>query len=244
MTTKNNEKLTFKELVAAYKNDAKESYATFRENIKSPLKRAVYGQRISSVASGLLRGFIIFGLAFIILYPIFQEVIVAIKDPIDLNNPLVIWIPEHFSLINAQIASELLDYWNALKNNIKISAFTAVLQVASTSLAGYAFARLRFKGSDLVFWIIMLTLLVPPQTTTLARALYFSHFDIFGIFEALNGEALTLKGEGKDVILYIMAIFGQGIRAALFVFLFKQFFRGIPVELEESAQISGVVAII
>ena len=240
MTTKNNnEKLTFKELVAAYKNDAKESYATFRENIKSPLKRAVYGQRISGVASSLLRGFIIFGLAFIILYPIFQEVIVAIKDPIDLNNPLVIWIPEHFSLINAKIAAELLDYWGALKNNIKISAFTAILQVASTSLAGYAFARLRFKGSDLVFWVVMLTLLVPPQTTTLARALYFSHFDVLGIFEALTGEALTLKGEGKDVILYIMALFGQGIRAALFIFLFKQFFRGIPVELEESAQIDG-----
>ena len=85
----------------------------------------------------------------------------------------------------------------------------------------------------------MLTLLVPPQTTTLARALYFSHFDIFGIFEAMTGEALTLKGEGKDIILYIMAIFGQGIRAALFVFLFKQFFRGIPIELEESAQIDG-----
>ena len=240
MTTKNNdEKLTFKELVAAYKNEAKESYNTFRDNLKRPLTRAVYGQRISSVAGSLLRAFIIFGLSFIILYPIFQEVIVAIKDPIDLNNPLVIWIPEHFSLVNIQISAELLDYWNALKNNIKISAFTAVLQVASTSLAGYAFARLRFKGSDLVFWIIMLTLLVPPQTTTLARALYFSHFDVFGIFKALTGEALALKGEGKDVILYMMAIFGQGIRAALFVFLFKQFFRGIPVELEESAQIDG-----
>ena len=240
MTTKNNdEKLTFKELVAAYKNEAKESYNTFRDNLKRPITRAVYGQRISSVAGSLLRAFIIFGLSFIILYPIFQEVIVAIKDPIDLNNPLVVWIPEHFSLVNIQISAELLDYWNALKNNIKISAFTAVLQVASTSLAGYAFARLRFKGSDLVFWIVMLTLLVPPQTTTLARALYFSHFDVFGIFKALTGEALSLKGEGKDVILYMMAIFGQGIRAALFVFLFKQFFRGIPVELEESAQIDG-----
>ena len=240
MTTKNkNDKLTFKELVAAYKNDAKESYATFRENIKSPIKRAVYGQRVSSVAASLLRGFIIFGLAFIILYPIFQEVIVAIKDPQDLNNPLVIWIPEHFSIVNIQIAGELLDYWKALQNNVKISLITAILQVASTSLAGYAFARLKFKGSELIFWIVMLTLLVPPQTTTLARALYFSHFDIFGIFKALTGEALTLKGEGKDIILYIMAIFGQGIRAALFVFLFKQFFRGIPVELEESAQIDG-----
>ena len=239
MTTKNNEKLTFKETIALLKTEAKENYQEFKVNIKNPIKRAVYGQKISGVATNILRGFIIFGLAFIILYPIFQEVIVAIKDPIDLNNPLVIWIPEHFSLVNVQIAAELLDYWNALVNNIKISAFTAVLQVASTSIAGYAFARLRFKGSEIIFWIIMLTLLVPPQTTTLSRALFFTHFDIFGLFTALTGEPLILKGEGKDVILYMMALFGQGIRAALFVYLFKQTFRGIPVELEESAQIDG-----
>ena len=240
MTTKNNEeKLTFKETVALLKADAKQSYEEFKVNIKNPIKRAVYGQKVSSVATSILRGFIIFGLAFIILYPIFQEIIVAIKDPIDLNNPLIVWIPEHFSLVNVQIAAELLDYWNALINNIKISGLTAILQVASTSIAGYAFARLRFKGSEIVFWIIMLTLLVPPQTTTLSRALFFTRFDIFGIFKALTGEALVLKGEGKDIILYIMALFGQGIRAALFVYLFKQTFRGIPVELEESAQIDG-----
>ena len=120
MTTKNNdEKLTFKELVAAYKNEAKESYNTFRDKLKRPLTRAVYGQRISGVAGSILRAFIIFGLSFIILYPIFQEVIVAIKDPVDLNNPLVIWIPEHFSLVNIQISAELLDYWNALKKRCR-----------------------------------------------------------------------------------------------------------------------------
>jgi multiple sugar transport system permease protein len=93
MTTKNNEKLTFKETLALLKTEAKENYQEFKVNIKNPIKRAVYGQKISGVATNILRGFIIFGLAFIILYPIFQEVIVAIKDPIDLNNPLVIWIP-------------------------------------------------------------------------------------------------------------------------------------------------------
>ncbi|MCF0110206.1 MAG: ABC transporter permease subunit, partial [Erysipelotrichaceae bacterium] len=57
----------------------------------------------------------------------------------------------------------------------------------------------------------------------------------------LTSEAKLLDDayEGKDYVLYIMALFGQGIRAALFVYLFKQFFRGIPVELEESAQIDG-----
>ena len=133
MTTKNNdEKLTFKELVAAYKNDAKESYKTFRENIKRPLTRAVYGQRISSVASSILRAFIIFGLAFIIVYPIFQEVIVAIKDPVDLNNPLVVWIPEHFSLVNIQISALIGDAIN-FRNRLETVISTPQAKLAQTA---------------------------------------------------------------------------------------------------------------
>lgn len=223
----------------SFKEELKQSFQEFKVNIQNPVKRAVYGQNISSRAVSILRGFLLFGLSFIIVFPIFREIIVAIKDPIDLNNPLVNWIPEHFSLINIRIAADLLDYWNGLKNNFKISLITAILQVAATSLAGYSFARLKFKGSNILFWLVMLTLLVPPQAVALSRSLYFTHFDILGIFKALTGDALSLKGEGKDIVLYVLAVFGQGIRAALFVFLFRQFFRGIPVELEESAQIDG-----
>lgn len=240
MTTKNNEtKLTLKEKFANYRKDAKERYEEFKVDVKNPIKRAVFGQKVSAKAVSILRGFIFIGLSFIIIYPIFREIIVGIMDPGDLNNPLVTWIPENFSLVNFKIAGELLDYWTALGDNIKISLITAILQVGATSLAGYAFARLKFKGSNLIFWVVMLTLLVPPQAIALSRQLYYAHFDIFGIFKAMTGSALTLKGEGKDIILYIMAIFGQGIRAALFIYLFRQFFRGIPVELEESAQIDG-----
>ncbi|MCF0116373.1 MAG: carbohydrate ABC transporter permease [Erysipelotrichaceae bacterium] len=234
MMTKNNKPLTPKQQAL------KERYEEFKTNINNPIKRSVYAQKVSGVIVSILRGFLLFGLSFIIIYPIFREVIVAIKDPQDLNNPLVVWIPEHFSLTNVKIAAELLDYKNALINNVKISLITASLQLLTTSIAGYAFARLKFKGSNIVFWIVMLTLLVPPQTVALSRSLFLRNFDIFGIFSSLNGgQTLALRGEGKDYVLYIMALFGQGIRAALFVYLFKQFFRGIPVELEESAQIDG-----
>lgn len=239
MTTKNNDKMTFKERIKKANQAAKQNFEIFKQNTKNPVKRAVFAQKVSTRATSILRGILLFGLSFIIIFPLFREAIVTIKSPVDLNNPIVNWIPEHFSLINIQISADLLDYWNSLQNNIKISLLTAILQVAATSIAGYAFARLKFKGSNLIFWILMLTLIVPPQTVALSRALYFTHFDIFGIFKAMTGSALSLKGVGKDIVLYILAIFGQGIRAALFIYLFRQFFRGIPVELEESAQIDG-----
>ncbi len=237
MMNENNENLSEKEL---RKQQMQARFEEWKANLKNPVQRAVRVSKASHVLVGILRFFLLFGLSFIIVYPIFREIIVAIKDPVDLNNPLVTWVPEHFSLVNIKIAVTIMDYWNALKNNIKISLLTSVIQVFITSLAGYAFARLRFKGSNILFWMVMLCLLIPPQTIALSRSLYFTHFDILGLIKLFNnGETISLRGEGKDSVLYIMAFFGQGIRASLFIYLFRQTFRGLPLELEESAQIDG-----
>ena len=85
----------------------------------------------------------------------------------------------------------------------------------------------------------MLTLIVPPQAVAMSRSFYLGNFDIFGFFESLFGHSLKLKGEGRAIVFYLTSLTGQGIRSALFIFMFRQFFRGIPVELEESAQIDG-----
>lgn len=232
--------LTKAEKRALLKAKIAEKYESIKEELSNPTKRAVRGQKTADFAASLLRAVLIFGLSFIILFPIFEQFTFALRDPIDINDPLVKYIPRTFSTINFTIAGTILDYWRSLFNNIKVSTISTICQVLSTSLAGYAFARLKFKGSNVIFWIIMLTLIIPPQTVSLARTLYFSNFDIFGIIKACNGgKAIALKGEGKDIVFYIMSITGQGIRAALFIFIFRQFFRGIPIELEESAQIDG-----
>lgn len=222
------------------KAKVKDKYAEIKEELKNPVKRAVRARKTGEVSFSILRGFLIFGLSFIIIFPIFEQFTFALRDPLDLNDPLVMYIPKTFTTVNFTIAAAIMDFWNALFNNIKVSTISTLCQIFSTALAGYAFARLRFKGSNLLFWIIMLTLIVPPQTVTLSRALYFSNFDILGIIKLFNnGNGISLKGEGHDIVFYIMSLTGQGIRSALFIFIFRQFFRGIPIELEESAQIDG-----
>lgn len=215
-------------------------YQAIKADLQNPVKKAVRSRKMADSASSFLRAVIITGLSFIILFPIFQQITLALRHPEDINNPLIIWIPEKFSLLNFTISIRLLSYWKALINNIKVSTIVMLLQIASTSLAGYAFARLKFKGSNVLFWILMITLIMPPQTTAVSRLLYFSNFDILGIIKLFNGgKTIMIRGAGKDGIFYLMAVTGQGIRASLFIYLFRQFFRGIPVELEESAQIDG-----
>lgn len=227
------------------KEDSKAIYNEIVVDIKNPIKRMVYRRKISQKAIAILRAFIFFGLSFVILFPIFKELSQSFMNPIDYSNPYVTYIPQRPTIINYRVASLLLGYWESLLNTLKLSVITTLCQLFATSLAGYAFARLKFKGSNLIFWLVMLTLIVPPQAVALARTFYLQNFDILafgdnpGIFESLLGHTLTLSGEGKESVFYITSITGQGIRAALFVYLFRQFFRGIPIELEESAQIDG-----
>ena len=227
------------------KAELKLKYDEIIADLKNPVKKAVRRRKTGEKLVAILRGFIFFGLSFIIVFPIFQEISLAFRDPPDLNNKLVNWIPENFSLFNVKISIILLNYWKALWNNVKVSTISTVCQLFATSLAGYALSRLKFKGSNIIFWLLMLTLIVPPQAVSLSRTFYLGSFDIFafgnhpGLSEKLLGHTLKLKGTGKTIVFYITSLTGQGIRAALFIFLFRQFFRGIPVELEESAQIDG-----
>lgn len=243
MTKKNKENIEMKswaEKKKDFKEKASLKYHEIKEELKNPVKKAVRAQNTADFATKILRAIIIFGLSFIIIFPIFQQFTLAIRDPLDINNPLVNWVPEHFSTVNFKIAGEILSFWKSLWNNVKVSTICTILQVFSTALAGYAFARLKFKGSNILFWLVMLTLIVPPQTVALSRMLYISNFDIFGIIGLFNnGSGISLKGSGNATIFYILSATGQGIRAALFIYIFRQFFRGIPIELEESAQIDG-----
>ncbi len=228
-----------------FKKFSKQKYDEIVADLKNPVKTAVMRRKVSSKIVSLLRGFMFIGLAFVIVFPIFEEITLAIRHPIDLSNKLVNWIPENYSIFNFQLSAILLDYWDGLLCNLKVSTISTLCQLFATSLAGYAFSRLKFRGSNILFWLVMLTLIVPPQAVSLSRTFFLGDFDILafgdnpGLFESLLGHTIKLKGEGKDIVFYITSLTGQGIRAALFIFLFKQTFRGIPIELEESAQIDG-----
>ena len=94
---------------------------------------------------------LIAGLSFVILYPIIQKISTAIKAKTDLYSPIVVWIPEHYSFENVMNAISIMDYWKTLLNTFTLSATTTILTAISCALAGYAFARLKFKGSNLLF---------------------------------------------------------------------------------------------
>ncbi len=171
----------------------------------------------------LVRLGLIVGLSFVIIYPILQKIATAIKDKTDLYSPIVIWVPEHYTWDNFKQAIRIMDYWTTLGHTFTLSAMTTVLTAISCAFAGYGFARLKFKGSNLLFVGVILTILVPP--TTILIPVY------------LNLKDLNLLNTQWPFIL--TSLTANSMKAGLYIFIFRQFFRGIPKEVEEAAYIDG-----
>lgn len=180
---------------------------------------------------------LILGLAFVILYPILQKISTAIKDKSDLYSPIVVWIPQNYSLNNFKQVINIMDYWETLLNTFSLSAVTTILTAVSCALAGYGFARLKFKGSNLLFAGVLLTILVPPTTILIPIYLNLKDFTLMGLIPLLTGKPVNLLNSYWPFILTSMT--ANSLKAGLYIFIFRQFFRGIPKEVEEAAYIDG-----
>ncbi|QVK18516.1 carbohydrate ABC transporter permease [Mycoplasmatota bacterium] len=213
----------------------KNKFNNIKDNFSDERKKVVLENKISHIFTTLIRGLIIFGLSFIVLFPLFQQLSLAFREPGDLNNPLVIFIPDNWTWLNIKIASSMLDYQHAVINNFKVASVVMIFQILVTSVTGYAFARLKFPGSGLLFILVLATIMIPPQTLSLNRYLFFKDFGIPKIF------SINLLGNRGS--LYMMTALGMGINSGLFIYIFRQFFRNVPIELEESAQVDGASVI-
>jgi multiple sugar transport system permease protein len=180
---------------------------------------------------------LIAGLSFVILYPIIQKISTAIKAKTDLYSPIVVWIPEHYSLENFKNAISIMDYWKTLLNTFTLSATTTILTALSCALAGYAFARLKFKGSNLLFAGVILTIMVPPTTILIPMYLNLKDFSLMGLIPLITGKPVNLLNSYWPFIL--TSITANSLKAGLYIFIFRQFFRGIPREVEEAAYMDG-----
>lgn len=186
----------------------------------------------------ILRTVLLAGFSYIILHPIILMISRAFMEQQDVFDNSVLWIPRHFTLDNLKVAATTMKYLESLKNSMFYSVLSTLLQVVPCMMAGYAFARFDFKGKGILFAVVILTILVPPQQFMTPLYLHLSRFDVFGIVKYFNnGQTINLTA--TSIPYYLLSLTGFGLRNGLFIFLFRQSFRGIPRETEEAAMIDG-----
>lgn len=190
----------------------------------------------------LLRAVFLFCMCFVVLYPILYMVSVSLRGTEDLYDPTVIWIPKAVTLDNYKDVIELIDYFRLLGNSFFISLISTVLNVAVCASVGYGFARFRFKFRNLAFALVLFTIIVPPQNISIPMYMQYKNFDFLGVGSLIGlftGKPLTVNMLNTSLTMFIPALLGIGLRSGLFIYIFRQFFRGIPRGLDDAAYIDG-----
>lgn len=199
--------------------------------------RYIFGRRITERVWPIFRFIILFGLAFVVMYPIMYMISTSIRPQSEMTDPSVMWIPKDI------IFSNFVDTWNAIKyptifmNTVTVNVVCSLLQVVTCSITGYGFARFKFIGKGFLFGIVIMQIIVPVQVILVPLFMQFRFFDPLGLVSLITGSSMNLVD--NPLALYIQAFFVNGIRAGLFVLLFRQFFRGLPKELEDAAHLDG-----
>ncbi|MBJ6362027.1 carbohydrate ABC transporter permease [Paenibacillus sp. MAHUQ-46] len=158
-------------------------------------------------------------LAVIILSPFLWMLSASFKIQADIFNYPIEWIPQELNWRNyATVWGEKYQFVQYYWNTIKITVFTVIGSLLTSSLAGFAFAKLNFKGRDFIFLLYLATMIIPSQVLLVPR---FIVFDYVG-----------LVNTHLSIIL-------PGIFSVIGTFLMRQFFLTIPGELLEAGKVDG-----
>ena len=208
--------------------------------MKTALKKVnplILRRRAQGAAVSLVRTLFLLGLCYLFLFPIFYLLLTTLATPNSMINPNVVWIPDEFTLDNVKAALERLQFTEAALLSFKNTVLGTVASLVSCSLIGYGFARYEFAEKKFVWILLLLTIIIPPQTMLITQFLQYRSFDFGGILSLFGAEGINLLS--TSWVFFLPALFGCGLRNGLFIFIFRQFFLGLPKDLEEAAWVDG-----
>lgn len=167
----------------------------------------------------LLRHIPLLLVTFVMTAPLVWMVGVSLKSGAEISSSPHTLLPAEPRIANYADAVSNMPFWRYLLNTLLLCTGSVIGTVVSCSLVAYAFARLQWPGRDLVFGIVIATMLLPWQATMIPRFLLLREM---GLYNTLWAIVLpTFCGD------------------AFFIFLLRQFFRSIPQELIDAARMDG-----
>lgn len=188
------------------------------------LKKVLFGSRDKMGKINLLvYYFIIGGIGFLFLYPVLYMIINSLMAPEDLVDPAVSWVPTSIYFGNYIKAFKTLGFMESFRNSVIMSIVPATLQTMTAALVGYGFARFEFPLKKFWLVVIIATFIIPAQVTVIPRYIMFSNYNMIN----------------TPWPNFLPALFGQGMKSAIFILIFFQFFSSYPKSLDEAAQLDG-----
>jgi multiple sugar transport system permease protein len=157
------------------------------------------------------------GMAFFL--PFYWLISTSMKPNDELFQIPIKWIPSRLVWENYPRAWNYLPFATFFRNTLYLCAFNVVGTVVSCTLTAYGFSRIKWPGRDALFIVLVATMMLPYQVTLIPTFLIFKWIGWLGSFKPLTWPAFT--------------------GAAFYIFLLRQFYMTIPVELSEAAKMDG-----
>jgi len=156
--------------------------------------------------------------ALVMVVPLVWIVLTAFKERNEVFSQVPQWLPGHPTFNNFLGVLDAMPFWRYYWNTIVVAFGILAIQVVTITLAAYAFARMQFWGRDVLFILLLVQLMIAPQSTVIQNYITVTRLGLL------------------DTKLAIMAPY---LASAFGTFLLRQTFKGIPRELEEAAALDG-----
>ena len=195
------------------------------------------------------------GVSYVILFPFFSKVAGSFMSPTDVADATVSLIPRAFTLDQYKYIIQDNGYFvhmnaegaqlGAFFNTLLLSVICALIQTMVACLVGYGLAKFKFKGNNLVMVVVVITMIIPHSALELSMLRHFTSFDLghvmatetTGILSTIVGGKIELTNTYWPFV--VLSLGGIAFKNGLYIYLLRQFFKGVPDELEESAYVDG-----
>ncbi len=199
-------------------------------------KKIIQGQ-VKNFFLTLGKAAILVGVAYVIISPLIGMIVKSIASSEDIYNPMMFILPADPGLDKYQLVITRMDYFKTMGRDLLYTLSLTLIQLLVCSMVGYGFARFHFKGKSLLFALVVVMIVIPPHTVMLPLYMTFKNFNLLGLMTLIKGGPVNLMSTVWPV--YIMTLLGCGVRSGLYIYIFNQFFRGLPKEIEEAAFVDG-----
>lgn len=185
----------------------------------------------------IVRFALLLELVYVIIFPFLVKIMSSFMSGADIVDRTVRYLPKSPTWDNFLTVINKTDYFTSLLHTFLMSLMCGVLSVIVASMVGYGLAKFRFRGRGILFGFVILGFLIPPQTILLPLFMRFRYFDVLGLAQLITGNPINLLDSPWPLAL--LTITGFGFRTGLYIFLMRQFYKGLPDELSEAAYVDG-----
>jgi multiple sugar transport system permease protein len=199
---------------------------TFAKAQKANIKERPIFKRPNWSLGKIITLLLLLGISILFIIPLLWMISTSLKEAQDLVG--VRWIPTRLAWENYVDAFSFGMWPQWTLNTVIITVTSVIGQVLSSSLVAYAFARLRWRGRDVLFSLVLATMMLPSVVTMIPQFVLFANLPAFGF---MGSKVWT----NTFLPLIVPAFTGS----AFYIFLLRQFMRGIPQDLTDAAKIDG-----